>query len=76
MSDSVFVSSIAIEELVFWKVNISDIHGCSFVLGMTEEGGGAGGGVRCFWCWNLRLPHGQVHSGGCLEGELGEGERF
>ena len=37
MSDSVFVSSIAIEKLVFWKVNISDILGCFFVLGMNEK---------------------------------------
>ena len=37
MPDSVIVSSIAIGELVFWKVNISDLHGCSFSLVMTEE---------------------------------------
>ena len=37
MPDSVIVSSIAIGELVFWKVNISELHGCSFVRGMTEE---------------------------------------
>ena len=37
MPDSVIVSSIAIGELVFCKVNVSDLHGCSFVLDMTEE---------------------------------------
>ena len=37
MPDSVIVSSRAIGELVFWKVNISDLHGCSFVLDMTVE---------------------------------------
>ena len=37
MPDSVIVSSIAIEELVFCKVNIFYLHGCPCVLDMTEE---------------------------------------
>ena len=46
LKDSIIVSSIAIEELVFWKVIIFDIHGCSFVPGKTGEGVGTVGPIK------------------------------
>ena len=77
LKDSVIVSSIAIEELVFWKVILFDFHGCSFVPGKTEEGVGTVGPIKGMSRSRSRrgresLAHTTEHS--CPAGGLSRGQ--